>query len=478
MTPKRKQRLYLVTAIVLLAALAVGLTLYALRANINAFYTPTQIASGEAPQGRQIRAGGMVRDGSVRRDNETLDAIFTVTDFDHDVTVHYQGILPDLFREGQGVVVMGTFDGEHLEASEVLAKHDEKYMPPEVSDALKASGRDVSGNRTDEQDRHRDDRENTSGGAVMVTQLLPEIGHFALILGACLACVQAVVPLAGAATRRPLWMSFAQPMAWGQFLFVLIAYACLTASFLLDDFSVAYIANNSNSQLPWYFKFSAVWGSHEGSVLLWSLILAGWGFAVFRCGARDLPRDMLARVLGIMGLISTGFMAFVLLTSNPFARLLPDMPADGADLNPLLQDIGLIIHPPMLYMGYVGFSVAFSFAHGGPAGRAPRCGMGTLGAPLDQHRLGVPDRRHRAGQLVGLLRAGLGRLVVLGPGGERLPDAVAGGDRPDPLTGGHREARCLQELDGAAVDLRLLAVTAGHLPGALRRADLGARLRQ
>ncbi|MDH2296608.1 cytochrome c maturation protein CcmE [Cobetia sp. 29-18-1] len=148
MTPKRKQRLYIVTAIVLLAALAVGLTLYALRANINAFYTPTQIASGEAPQGRQIRAGGMVRDGSVRRDNETLDAIFIVTDFDHDVTVHYQGILPDLFREGQGVVVMGTFDGEHLETSEVLAKHDEKYMPPEVTDALKASGRDVSGNRT------------------------------------------------------------------------------------------------------------------------------------------------------------------------------------------------------------------------------------------------------------------------------------------------------------------------------------------
>ena len=195
----------------------------------------------------------------------------------------------------------------------------------------------------------------------MVTQLLPEIGHFALILGACLACVQAVVPLAGASTRRPLWMSFAQPMAWGQFLFVLIAYACLTASFLLDDFSVAYIANNSNSQLPWYFKFSAVWGSHEGSVLLWSLILAGWGFAV-SLGARHLPRDMLARVLGIMGLISTGFLAFVLLTSNPFARLLPDMPADGADLNPLLQDIGLIIHPPMLYMGYVGFSVAFAFA--------------------------------------------------------------------------------------------------------------------
>lgn len=195
----------------------------------------------------------------------------------------------------------------------------------------------------------------------MLTPLIPEIGHFALIIALLMAALQASVPLAGAATRRPLWMAYARPMAAGQFLFLVVAYACLTASFLLDDFSVSTVAENSNSLLPWYYKASAVWGNHEGSVLLWSLILGVWTFAVSRF-SRELPRDMLARVLGVMGLVSTGFLTFVLVTSNPFARLLPNPPADGADLNPLLQDIGLIIHPPMLYMGYVGFSVVFAFA--------------------------------------------------------------------------------------------------------------------
>ncbi|WP_250148099.1 heme lyase CcmF/NrfE family subunit [Halomonas jincaotanensis] len=195
----------------------------------------------------------------------------------------------------------------------------------------------------------------------MQTLLIPEIGHFALIIALLMALVQGVMPLAGAATRRPLWMAYARPMATGQFLFLAIAYLCLTASYLLDDFSVANVANNSNSLLPWYYKASAVWGNHEGSVLLWSLILAGWTFAVSHF-SRELPRDMLARVLGVMGLVSVGFLAFVLITSNPFERLLPNLPDDGADLNPLLQDFGLIVHPPMLYMGYVGFSVVFAFA--------------------------------------------------------------------------------------------------------------------
>lgn len=195
----------------------------------------------------------------------------------------------------------------------------------------------------------------------MLSKIIPEIGHFALILALLMAMLQAVIPLAGAATRRPLWMAFARPMAGGQFLFLFVAYVCLTVSFLIDDFSVAYVANNSNSMLPWYYKASAVWGSHEGSVLLWSLMLGGWGLAVSRF-SRRLPRDMLARVLGVMGIVCSGFMLFILITSNPFSRLLPDMPQDGADLNPLLQDFGLIIHPPMLYMGYVGFSVVFAFA--------------------------------------------------------------------------------------------------------------------
>ena len=195
----------------------------------------------------------------------------------------------------------------------------------------------------------------------MQTLMIPEIGHYALIIALLMALAQGVMPLAGAATRRPLWMAYARPMAAGQLLFVAIAFACLIISYQLDDFSVANVANNSNSMLPWYYKFSGVWGNHEGSVLMWSLILAAWGYCAARF-SRELPRDMVARVVGVLGLVGTGFLAFVLITSNPFERLLPNVPADGADLNPLLQDIGLIMHPPMLYMGYVGFSVVFAFA--------------------------------------------------------------------------------------------------------------------
>src|SRR5690554_91602 len=195
----------------------------------------------------------------------------------------------------------------------------------------------------------------------MLIKMIPEVGHYALVIALLMAAVQAVMPLAGAATRRPLWMAYARPMAAGQFLFVAIAYACLTASYMLDDFSVMNVTNNSNSMLPWYYKFSAVWGNHEGSVLLWSLMLAGWGFFAARY-SWELPRDMVARVLGVLGMVCVGFLLFILVTSNPFERILPHMPADGSDLNPLLQDIGLILHPPMLYMGYVGFSVVFAFA--------------------------------------------------------------------------------------------------------------------
>jgi len=191
--------------------------------------------------------------------------------------------------------------------------------------------------------------------------MIPELGHLGMILALCLALVQGSLPLIGAWRGDRLWMSLAAPAAWGQFAFLLFAFACLTQAFLVDDFSVAYVASNSNSALPWYYKFSAVWGAHEGSLLLWALILSGWTFAVSIC-SRQLPEEMLARVLGVMGLISVGFLLFLIITSNPFARLLPQSPVDGRDLNPLLQDFGLIVHPPMLYMGYVGFSVAFAFA--------------------------------------------------------------------------------------------------------------------
>ncbi|TXL18595.1 heme lyase NrfEFG subunit NrfE [Methylococcaceae bacterium HT3] len=191
--------------------------------------------------------------------------------------------------------------------------------------------------------------------------MIPEIGEFALIIALFLSAVLALVPMYGAATVNELWMSYAKPLAKGQFLFMLISFICLGYAFSQDDFSVIYVAQHSNSQMPIQFKLSAIWGGHEGSLLLWAFILSGWTLAV-SLFSRSLPLDMLARFLSVMGIIATGFISFLLVTSSPFLRHLPSFPEDGADLNPLLQDFGLIVHPPMLYMGYVGFSVAFSFA--------------------------------------------------------------------------------------------------------------------
>lgn len=190
---------------------------------------------------------------------------------------------------------------------------------------------------------------------------LPELGLYSLILAFFASLMQAVIPLWGAWKRKPLWMAFAQPMAVAQFFFLLIAYIILTVCFLNDVFSDAYVAENSNTLLPWYYKICAVWGAHEGSMLLWALLLSFWGVAV-TLFSRRLPRDFLARVLGVMGVISLGFLSFIIETSSPFQRILPNPPQNGVDLNPMLQDPGLIVHPPLLYMGYVGFSVAFSFA--------------------------------------------------------------------------------------------------------------------
>jgi cytochrome c-type biogenesis protein CcmF len=192
--------------------------------------------------------------------------------------------------------------------------------------------------------------------------MIPEIGQFSLILALTIALALGTVPLVGAARGVPEWMALARPAAQGQFVFVAIAFVCLAWSFAASDFSVLNVASNSNSRLPLEYRIAATWGSHEGSMLLWVLMLAGWTLAV-AAFSRGLPDEMVARVLGVMGLISTGFLLFMLLTSNPFERLLPPAP-DGRDLNPLLQDPGMVIHPPMLYMGYVGFSVAFAFAIG------------------------------------------------------------------------------------------------------------------
>ncbi|MBL4797176.1 MAG: heme lyase CcmF/NrfE family subunit [Oleispira sp.] len=188
-----------------------------------------------------------------------------------------------------------------------------------------------------------------------------EYGHIALLIALAFACVQSIVPLIGAQTNREWLMQYARPMALGQAVFLIVSFAALSYCFVVDDFSVAYVAHNSNSLLPTIFKFSAVWGAHEGSLLLWVLMLGLWGAAVAMF-SRTLPLEMVARVLAVMGMVGVGFILFTVFTSNPFDRSLPSIPTDGADLNPLLQDFGLIVHPPTLYMGYVGFSVAFAFA--------------------------------------------------------------------------------------------------------------------
>lgn len=190
--------------------------------------------------------------------------------------------------------------------------------------------------------------------------MIPELGQFALSLALALSVFQSVAALWGAEKADPAWMGFARPSAQGQALLVAFAFGCLVYSFVSNDFSVLYVAQNSNSALPLQYRIAGAWGGHEGSLLLWTLMLAVWMVAVSLFSAH-LPDEMVARVLGVMGVVSAGFLAFMLFTSNPFDRLLPAAP-DGRDLNPLLQDPGMVLHPPMLYMGYVGFSVAFAFA--------------------------------------------------------------------------------------------------------------------
>ena len=190
--------------------------------------------------------------------------------------------------------------------------------------------------------------------------MIPEIGHFALILCLALSIVQGVVPLIGAAKGNRALMAVARPAAIANALFGTIAFGCLAYSFYVSDFSVLNVANNSNSMLPWYYKVAATWGSHEGSILFWVVTL-GWWSAAVAFSAKKLPAEMTARVTGVMGLVAMGFLTFMLFTSNPFLRLFP-APAEGADLNPLLQDPGMVFHPPLLYLGYVGFSVPFAFA--------------------------------------------------------------------------------------------------------------------
>ncbi|OOF04801.1 heme lyase CcmF/NrfE family subunit [Salinivibrio sp. MA607] len=193
--------------------------------------------------------------------------------------------------------------------------------------------------------------------------MIVELGHYALILALGLALLLSFYPLYGASKGHEGMMKMARPLSVGMFAMLLFSFIALSWAFYTNDFTVAYVASNSNSALPWYYRLTAVWGAHEGSLLLWVLVQALWTVAV-AVFSRGMPLSSVARVLAVMGMISVGFLLFIILTSNPFDRTLPYFPVDGRDLNPLLQDPGLIVHPPILYMGYVGFSVAFAFAIG------------------------------------------------------------------------------------------------------------------
>lgn len=191
--------------------------------------------------------------------------------------------------------------------------------------------------------------------------MIPELGHFALILAGCLALAQIVLPLYGLYTSKEIYLKIARPLSLGVGLFLSLSFLSLLYAVINNDFSVAYISQHSNSSLPYFYKISALWAGHEGSLLFWLMVLGAW-MVVASLSSRSLPSYFTARLLVVLGTITLGFLVFLLITSNPFERLLPDYPLDGRDLNPLLQDPGLAIHPPLLYLGYVGFAVPFAFA--------------------------------------------------------------------------------------------------------------------
>lgn len=191
--------------------------------------------------------------------------------------------------------------------------------------------------------------------------MIPELGSFSLILALCLSVILGTLPIIGAQTHNTMWMSLARPLAAGVFVFVGVSLAILAYAFVTDDFSVSFVAQHSNTMLPTRYKMTAVWGGHEGSFLVWTFMLTGWMLAV-GIFSKSMPIDFVSRVLGVLGLLTTAYILFMLGTSNPFDRIVPLPPPDGADLNSALQDIGFIVHPPTLYMGYVGFSVVFAFA--------------------------------------------------------------------------------------------------------------------
>ena len=354
---------------------------------------------------------------------------FAVTDGAKSVGVDCVGAcfanVPDLFREGQGVVAEGALAASgRLSAEAILAKHDERYMPREVVDAAEARG-PLAG---------RD------GQAMIV-----EAGHFALILAFALSLAQSIAPLVGARRGDASLMAVGTSAALGQFVFVALAFAALAWAHLASDFSVLNVAENSHSAAPAIYKFSGVWGNHEGSMLLWSLILAIFG-AIVAVFGRSLPARLRADALAVQGMIGAAFLAFILLTSNPFERLSP-APVRGPGpqpdpAGPRPRDPSAAALPRLCRL----LDRLLLRRRGADRG-ADRRRLGALRPAVRADRLVLPDARHRRRLVLGLLHARLGRLLVLGPGRERLADAVARRHRLRPFGGGDGEARRAEGVD-------------------------------
>ena len=465
---RKQRRLTMIGGSLAVLAVAAALVLNAMRDSIVFFSTPTMAAEKQIPPGKRFRLGGLVQPGSlVRGDNLAVN--FSIADGSATLPVAYKGILPDLFREGQGVVAEGVLDAAGVfKADTVLAKHDETYMPKDVADALKKQGhwKDDYGAKPGSAAVQRADQ----GGVAVIA----EAGHYALVLALALALIQSTVPMVGARWGDHALMNVARSTALAQLLFVAASFAALVTLYIVSDFSVVNVFENSHSMKPLLYKITGVWGNHEGSMLLWVAILALFGGLVAAFG-NNLPLSLRAHVLAVQGWIASAFYLFILVTSNPFLRI-ASPPIEGRDLNPVLQDIGLAVHPPMLYLGYVGFSISFSFAV----------------AALIEGRIDAAWARWvRPWTLVAWIFLTLGIAMgsywayyELGWGGWWFWDPVENASLMPWLAGTAllhsavvmEKRNALKVWTILLVDPDVLAVAARHLPGALGRADLGARV--
>ena len=302
-----------------------------------------------------------------------------------------------------------------------------------------------------------------------------EIGHFALVLAFALALVQATVPLVGTRIGDERMMASAGTVAVACFALTALSFAVLASAYALSDFSVANVWENSHSLKPMLYKITGTWGNHEGSMLLWVLILTFFGSLVAVFGG-NLPASLKANVLAVQGMIGAVFLLFVLITSNPFVRLDP-APIEGRDLNPVLQDIGLAVHPPLLYLGYVGFSVCFSFAVAALIDGRIDAAWARWVRPWTLVAWVFLTGGIAMGSYWAYYELGWGGVLVLGPGGECVLHALAIRHGAASLRNCHGKALGPQDLDAAAFHSDLLSFLAGHISGAFRRPHFGSRLR-